>query len=139
MKTLPQTLQNLAATALAALLFHQTVLAQDALDRPVTLTNYPAATAAPAFRAAVFPSRDPLMLKVVYENPAKMPLTLRLRDGNGEVVYRKPLGRVAAYNGRVYLSEVTDGSYTLEITGRSVRYARPFRVGTQVARLTEVR
>ena len=137
MRTLPQTLQNFAVTALAVLLINQTVSAQDALTHPATLLTQ--AAIVPAFQAVVFPAQDPLVLKVIVENPAKESLTFRLRNEHGEVVYQKPLGKVSSYNSRVYLSEVIDGSYTLEIAGQSVRYARPFRVGTRVARLAEVR
>ena len=127
-----------AAAALTLLLIHQTALAQDA-GNPLAMHSTPPAPTAPAFRASVFPSLDPLTLKLVFENPAQSLLTLRLRDEYGEIVYQKPLGKVASYNGRVYLSGVTDGNYALEIAGRSVRYAWPFRVGTRVTRLAEVR
>jgi hypothetical protein len=141
MRTLLQTLQNVAAAALTLLLINQTGLAQDAASNHLAMQSAQPTpmAAAPAFRASVFPSLDPLILKLVFENPAKSMLTLRLRNEYGEVVYQKPLGKVASYNGRVYLSEVTDGNYTLEIAGRSVRYAWPFRVGTRVTRLTQVR
>jgi hypothetical protein len=140
MKTLLQTLQNVAAAAFTLLLINQTGLAQEGGNHLAMHSAPPAPTAAaPAFRASVFPSLDPLTLKLVFENPAKSLLTLRLRNEYGEIVYQKPLGKVASYNGRVYLSGVTDGNYTLEIAGRSVRYAWPFRVGTRVTRLAEVR
>jgi hypothetical protein len=77
--------------------------------------------------------------KVVFENPGRVPLSLRLRNADGEAVYQKSPGRVASYNGRVYLSEVTHGEYAPELMGQSVGYAKPLQLGTKADRLAQVR
>ncbi len=131
-------LVSLAVAGLTALLLTQPASAQAGDNGRLAAYTQPAPAVAPAFEAAVFPSLDPLILKVVFRNPARASLHLLLRNEQQEVVFRKPLGRPASYNSRVHL-EVADGNYTLEITGGPVRYAKALRVGTKVARLAEVR
>jgi hypothetical protein len=142
MKTQAQTSlhkwQRLAALAGMALLVHHAAAAQD--HAPHSAPVSAAVAAAPAgFRAAVFPSLDPLVLKVVVQNPGREPLTILVKNAQGEVIHRQSLGRVASYNNRYSLAGLTDGTYGLEIAGKSVRYAKTLRVGTTVTRLAEAR
>jgi hypothetical protein len=139
-QTALQKLQRLAALALTALLLNHSAAAQDHENRPVPLApEVTEGAAPPAFQAAVFPSLDPLVLKVVFRNPAREPLTLLVKNVHQEVVYRQPLGEVERYNSRYSLAELPDGNYQLEIEGKSVRYAKSLRVGTQVTRLAQAR
>jgi hypothetical protein len=140
MKTNPrtalQTLQRLAALSLTALLVNYAATAQDHAGRPAPLA---AEAAAPAFEAAVFPSRDPLILKVVFRNPTREPLTLLVRNEHAAVIYRQPLRNVRSYNSDFHLAGLADGNYQVEIAGKSVRYAKSLRVTTKVVRLAEAR
>jgi hypothetical protein len=135
-RTALQTVQRLAALSFSTLLVNYAATAQDHADHPVPLS---AEAAAPAFEAAVFPSLDPLILKVVFRNPTREPLTLLVKNEDQEVIYRQPLGNVGSYNSRFHLADLADGNYQMEIAGKSVRYAKSLRVGTKVIRLAEAR
>lgn len=142
MKTRFQTafhkLQSVAVLALTALLVNHSAAAQDPAHHAAPVPAEVAA-APSGFRAAVFPSRDPLVLKVVFRNPGREALTLLVKNGQREVIHRQPLGRVASYNNRYSLAGLADGTYDMEIEGKSVRYAKSLRVGTKVTRLAEAR
>jgi hypothetical protein len=94
---------------------------------------------APAFGAAIFPLIDPLKLKVLVRNPRREPLSLLIRNDQHEVIYRKELGRPEKLNTDFYLSDIADGEYTMEVKARSAHYAKPIRIGTNVARVAQVR
>jgi hypothetical protein len=93
----------------------------------------------PAFGAAIVPLLDPLKLKVLVRNPRRESLTLLIRNDQREVIYRKELGRPEKLNTDFYLSNIADGAYTMEVKARSARFARPIWIGTNVARVAQVR
>ncbi len=127
----------LGATAL--LLTSQATLAQHRQNEHLAVHTEKTATTTPAFQAAIIPVLDPLKLKVVFLNPEGESLTLQIRNDQNEIVYRKEIGRVESFNSSFYLSEVPDGGYTAEIIGKSIRFAKDFRIETKVARMAQVK
>jgi len=87
---------------------------------------------------AVAYAASPLKLKVNFENPARERVTLSIRDAGGQVVYTTTLGHDAVYNGKLDLSGLTDGKYTVSLQSKSSRYDKPFEIQTQTARMAVV-
>ena len=92
----------------------------------------------PAELKAVAYAASPLKLKVNFENPAREKITLSIRDARGQVVYTMPLGQEAVYNGKLDLSGLHDGNYTVSLQSKSSRYEKPFQIQTQTARMAVV-
>ncbi len=89
-------------------------------------------------RAVMFPANGPLKVKVSFENPALDQIVLTIRNEAGQVIHSNRVGRHKSYVSRLDLSALPDGDYTLQLTGKSSRYAQPFRIHTETARLALV-
>ncbi len=141
MKTKPSFLQMIAFVlgTLGTLLTTQPLKAQYQKGNGTIGSNSTTASAAPAFAASLFPSLHPLVLKVVFVNPARTSLMLLVKNEYQEVIYQKPLGNVKSYNSSVHLSGLVDGKYSMEITGKSAYYVKEFRVETEISRLAQIR
>ncbi len=87
---------------------------------------------------AVAYAASPLKLKVNFENPAREKVTLSIRDARGQVVYTMPLGQDAVYNGKLDLSGLLDGNYTVSLQSKSSRYEKSFEIQTRTARMAVV-
>jgi flagellar hook assembly protein FlgD len=87
---------------------------------------------------AVAYATSSLKLKVNFENPARERVTLSIRDEAGQVVYTMLLGQQEIYNGKLDLSGLADGKYTVSVQTKSSRYEKPFQIQTQTARTAVV-
>jgi len=86
-------------------------------------------------RAAVFPSGNPLKMKVCFENPALQRVVLTIRNNDGAVVHSSLLTNGRSYVGLIDLTALPDGDYTIYLTSRSARYVQPLQLQTETARL----
>jgi hypothetical protein len=96
------------------------------------------ASASGELRAVVFPSGDPLKVKVCFENPALERVVLMVKDDTGTVVYSGSMGRSGKYVGLIDLSALGDGDYTVLLRSKSGRYVQPFQLRTETSRLAFV-
>ena len=87
---------------------------------------------------AVAYATSSLKLKVNFENPAREKVTLLIFNEAGQVVYSTPLGQQEIYNGKLDLSSLADGKYTVSLQSKSSRYEKPFQIQTQTARIAVV-
>ncbi len=85
-------------------------------------------------KAIAYTSDNSLKMKVNFENPAQEKVTLSILDRSGQVVYTATLGDQKIYNGKVDLSYLADGNYTLALQSKSSKYTKPFEIRTQTAR-----
>jgi hypothetical protein len=86
----------------------------------------------------MFPAESPLRVKVSFENPALERVVLIVRNEAGAVIHSKVVGRPKTFVGRIDLSALPDGDYTLQLRGEHSRYSHPFRIHTETARLALV-
>jgi hypothetical protein len=87
---------------------------------------------------AVAYATSSLKLKVNFENPAREKVTLSIRNADGQVLYTSNLGHEAVFNGKLDLSDLADGKYTVTLQSKSSRYEKPFQIQTQTARMAVV-
>jgi flagellar hook assembly protein FlgD len=87
---------------------------------------------------AVAYATSALKLKVNFENPAREKVTLSILNEAGQVVYTTAIGDQAVYNGKLDLSGLADGKYTVSLQSKSSRYHKPFQIQTQTARTAVV-
>jgi hypothetical protein len=87
---------------------------------------------------AVAYATSSLKLKVNFENPAREKVTLAILNAAGQVVYTSNLGHEEVYNGRLDLSGLADGQYTVTLQSKSSRFEKPFQIQTQTARMAVV-
>jgi hypothetical protein len=87
---------------------------------------------------AVAYATSSLKLKVNFENPAREKVTLLILNEAGQIVYTSNLGHEAVYNGKLDLSGLADGKYTVSLQSKSSRYEKPFQIQTQTARMAVV-
>ncbi len=133
------TLRSTLYVALTALLsFNKMAYAQDNANLLVAMHKPATTPEKPLFQAAVYPSLQPLHWWVVFQNPAKEWLTFTVKDGKGEPVYQKQLGRVVVYNSRLDFSALADGAYTFEISGKLSRYTRQLLLKTAATRVAKI-
>ncbi len=111
-------------------------LAQQTPVLKVAHTNHAASSG--ELRAVMFPAGSPLKVKVSFENPALERVVMTIRNGAGEVIHSSVVGRQKTYVTKVDLSALSDGDYTLHLSGESSRYSQPFRIHTETARLALV-
>lgn len=95
-------------------------------------------TASGELRAVMFATGSPLHVKVIFENPGQERVVLSVRNEAGEVIHTNVVGRQKSCVNRLDLSALPDGDYTLQLKGESSRYAQPFRIQTETARLALV-
>ena len=88
-----------------------------------------------ALKVAVFPMANSLSMKVVFENPAKENITVLIKNSEDQVVYQKTVGRTKKYIGTFDLTQIGNGTYTMEIKSANQRYSNPFSVETQTDRI----
>lgn len=93
------------------------------------------ASASGELRAVVFPSANPLKVKVCFENPAQERVLLTVKDETGNVVYSGSVGHQRKYVGLIDMSALGDGDYTVLLESKSGRYTQPFQLRTQTSRL----
>lgn len=91
-----------------------------------------------ALQASVFPSQDPLVLKIVFVNPAKEKVDLLVRNSEGEIIYKRLLSDTEQYNSKYAVWQLPDGKYTFEVKSARQHFSQPFVISTQTARLTYV-
>ena len=84
---------------------------------------------------AVAYASSALKLKVNFANPARENVTLSILTATGQVVYTTMLGQQAVYTGKLDLSGLADGKYTVSLQSKSSRYDKPFEIQTQTARM----
>ncbi len=89
-------------------------------------------------RAVMFPTGSPLKVKVSFENPDQERVVMTVRNEAGEVIHSSVVGRHKTYVAKLDLSALSDGDYTLQLSGKYSRYAQPFRIHTETARLALV-
>lgn len=87
---------------------------------------------------AVAYATSALKLKVNFENPAREKVTLSILNEEGRVVYSMPLGAQEVYNGKLDLSGLADGKYTVSLQSKSSRYQKSFHIQTRTARTAVV-
>jgi hypothetical protein len=90
------------------------------------------------FQASVFPSLNPLLLKVVFKNPAKEAVKLIVRKDDKEIVYKKVIGNTEYYSSKFDISNLPDGDYTFEIKGKTSSFSHNVYISAQTARLINV-
>jgi hypothetical protein len=127
--------QAVALLGLAALFAAPAALAQ---QPALKVAQTPHAASSGELRAVMFPANGPLKVKVSFENPALDQIVLIIRNEGGQVIHSNRVGRHKTYVGRLDLSALPDGDYTLQLTGKSSRYSQPFRIHTATARLALV-
>ncbi len=86
-------------------------------------------------KIAVFPIQNSLLMKVIFENPTKENITMLIKNKQGEVVYKKQIGRAPLYNGTFDVSQIGDGDYSLVIESKKQSYANPFFIETHQERI----
>jgi hypothetical protein len=96
------------------------------------------APAAGEFRALSYLKADSRHLMVHLDNPRGEQVTVRLLNGDGEVVYRKYLGRPAIFVGKFNLTEVPYGEYTFVVQGARHSHARSISVEIHSDRVLRV-
>jgi hypothetical protein len=97
-------------------------------------------TPAPAgFKAVMYASANPMKLKVNFENPAKERVVLVVRNNSGAAVFSDVLGRSEIYNGKLDISALPDGEYTMILQSASSKYEQTFSIQTETARLASVK
>ncbi|QHT70027.1 hypothetical protein GXP67_26965 [Rhodocytophaga rosea] len=87
------------------------------------------------FKVAVFPVENSLLMKVLFENPAKERVTVLIKNSNNEVVYKKAVGNAPIFIGKFDVSKMTDGNYTMVIESKNQSYSNPFSVQTYQERI----
>ncbi|HEX8528609.1 MAG TPA: T9SS type A sorting domain-containing protein [Cytophagales bacterium] len=87
---------------------------------------------------AVAYATSSLNLKVNFENPAREKVTLSILNASGQVLFTSNLGHDEIYNGKLDLSGLADGKYTVTLQTKSSRYEKPFQIQTQTARTAVV-
>jgi hypothetical protein len=87
------------------------------------------------FKVAVFPVQNSLLMKVLFENPAKEKITVLIKNSSNEIVYKKEVGNAAIFNGKFDVSKMTDGTYTMVIESKHQSYSNPFSVQTYQERI----
>jgi hypothetical protein len=96
------------------------------------------ASATGTLQANIFPSPDPLMLKIVFDNPAREAVTLTVSHAENGKIYTKVISPTLVYNSKLDVSGLPDGKYTFEISSKNKRFLQSFEIFTQTARLTQV-
>ncbi|GAB3932232.1 hypothetical protein [Larkinella terrae] len=117
MKTIARTASALLLGAL--LLIGTTSFAQSAPE------NKP-------FQVATYPSANPLKVWVnIQNNDPKSKIVVRLRDKDNHIVYAGSMPRhLDKYRQRFDMSEMTDGSYTFQITNGKETVEKSFQLKT---------
>ncbi len=122
----------LAAVALVAAVFvapavsAQSVIVQD---------NAPAITkAANEFQAIVHPVMNTVKMKIHFLNPEKNYITLYVYNENGELTYKKLIGKEAVYHGTFDMSKLNDGEYTIKVGSRKDTYTKTLTLETEQKR-----
>ncbi len=127
-RTAQKVFRSAALFGLAALL----------VGTPAALADNDGAEDPAAEMKAVAYATSSLKLKVNFENPAREKVTLSIRNEAGQVVYTTALGQQEIYNGKLDLSGLADGKYTVSLQSKSSRYEKPFQIQTQTARMAVV-
>ncbi len=96
------------------------------------------APAAGEFRALSYLKADSRHLMVHLDNPRGEQVSVLLLDGDGNVVYRKYLGRPAVFVGKFNLTEVPYGEYTFVVQGARHSHVRSISVATHSDRVLRV-
>ncbi|MDO1447146.1 hypothetical protein Q0590_12830 [Rhodocytophaga aerolata] len=119
-----------AAVAVAPAVSAQSVTAQD---------NAPSITkAADEFQAFVHPVENSVSMKVHFVNPEKNYITIYVYNENGELTYKKLIGKEAIYHGTFDMSKLNDGEYTIKVGSRKDTYSRTLTLETEQKRFALV-
>lgn len=102
-------------------------------------TDKKASAAPETLKAVMYPSANPMKLKVNFENPAKEKVVMIVRNSKGAAVFSNTIGRTQIYNGKLDISALPDGEYTMELQSPSSRYGQSFSIQTETARLASVK
>jgi hypothetical protein len=76
---------------------------------------------------------------VNFENPAREKVVLTVRNSYGTPVFSNTIGRNEIYNGKLDISALPDGEYTLVLQSASSKYEQSFSIQTETARLASVK
>ena len=87
------------------------------------------------FKVAVFPVENSLLMKVLFENPAKEKVTILIKNSSNDIVYKKEIGKAAIFNGKFDVSKMSDGTYTMVIESKNQSYSNAFAVQTYQERI----
>jgi hypothetical protein len=87
----------------------------------------------------MYASANPMKLKVNFENPARERVVLVVRSNSGAAVFSDVLGRSEIYNGKLDISALPDGEYTMILQSASSKYEQTFSIQTETARLASVK
>lgn len=90
-----------------------------------------------AFKVAVFPVANSLLMKVHFENPNKEKVTLLIKNSKDEVVYRKAVGNDPIFNGKFDLSKIANGTYIMVIQSSNQTYSNSFAIETHQERIAK--
>ncbi len=121
------------AAGVLALSFTQPAAGTPGPGRPAVI-----APVAGEFRALSYLKADSRHLMVHLDNPRGEQVTVLLLNGDGEVVYRKYLGRPAVFVGKFNLTEVPYGEYTFVVQGARHSHVRSISVEIHSDRVLRV-
>jgi hypothetical protein len=137
MKTLftsTSVMRNLVATLFVAVVI---LFAGNASAQSIQFTDQAAlhTQTTDQFKVAVFPVESSLVMKVLFENPAKETVTVLIKNSQDEIVYTKTVRGTAKFNGKFDISRIGEGNYSLVIESASQSYSNPFFIGTSQERI----
>jgi hypothetical protein len=131
-------MKTIAQTLLAALLLTAPTLATTAnaaamkrADEPTT-ANHTIATN--AFRVAVYAGAKPMAINVVVEKQTPKLMIIRVVDQRGSVLEEQAIGRRQGnFQYRFNLSELADGTYSVEVISGTNKSSHPITLTTPTA------
>ncbi|GAB3040671.1 hypothetical protein [Spirosoma pulveris] len=122
-------MKTLAQSLLAALLLSTATLASAETIHPTTTANPTVTTN--SYKAAVFPSAVPSKLNVYVERAPGQPMTISFKSTDGLVLGKQSVGKKQGnFHFQFDLSDLKDGTYTVEITSGSDVSAHPITLTT---------
>jgi hypothetical protein len=118
--------------AMKALLFASLFLSAATLPDAVTTDPAPAvAPGSPTFHLTVVRRKEPMHVQVLVAKQQAGEVAISLKNSRGETLYRTFLDRKAlTYSLVLDLSELADGTYTLEASERGKVYTKTVNVQT---------
>lgn len=138
-RTIDKIFQGAAILGLSSqFLFSEVAYGQQAESLQFYPTTEKEASSSSELTARIFPSFDPLKLKVVFFNPEKETVALIIRNDLREIVYKKVIEKTESYNSNYDVSHLPDGIYTFEVYSKVKSFSKSFQISTQLTRLTYV-
>jgi hypothetical protein len=124
-----------AAAFIAAVLIAPAVSAQTITARD----NVPSvAGSAGGFQAFVHPVENSVKMKVHFVNPQRNYVTIYVYNEDGDLAYKKLVGKEAVYHGTFDMSKLPDGEYSIKVSSRKGIYTQSLTLETQQKRFAMI-